>query len=38
LREAATLARSLGHVGQPVSHTVDIDEFIAILHDVYPAP
>lgn len=35
LREAATLAKELGHVGQPVSYTVDPDEFVPILHDVY---
>lgn len=35
LRAAAELAKSLGHVGQPVSHTVDIDAFIAVLNDVY---
>lgn len=37
LRAAATLAKSLGHVGQPVSHTVDIDAFVDVLHDVYDA-
>lgn len=38
LRRAAELARSLGHVGQPVSHTVDRDAFIAVLNDVYGEP
>ena len=37
LREAAALARDLGHVGQPISHAVDVAAFIDILHDIYPA-
>lgn len=35
LREAATMARELGHVGQPVSSKVEPDEFVDVLHDVY---
>ena len=35
LREAATLAKELGHVGQPVSSKVEPDPFVETLHDVY---
>lgn len=35
LRDVATRARNLGHVGQPVSHTVDPDEFVPVINDVY---
>lgn len=35
LRDVASRARELGHVGQPVSHTVDPDEFVPVLNDVY---
>lgn len=35
LRRAATLAKELGHVGQPVSSKVPPDEFVEILNDVY---
>lgn len=35
LRDVATQARNLGHVGQPVSHTVPPEEFVPVLNDVY---
>lgn len=35
LREAAERAKSLGHVGQPVSHAADTEAFVDVLNDVY---
>lgn len=35
LRSVATRARELGHVGQPVSTTVDLDDFVSVLNEVY---
>lgn len=38
LRAVATTARELGHVGQPVSSTVDPEPFVRVLNDVYGEP
>jgi len=35
LRSAAERAKALGHVGQPVPHAADTEEFVAVLHEVY---
>lgn len=36
LREVVKQARSLGHIGQPVSYTVEPDKYIQVLNELYP--
>lgn len=36
LRDVVSQARSLGHVGQPVSSKVDAEKYIQVLNEMYP--